>query len=250
MKVVRILTAVFFMSGGLFANADHHMPPPFFPVETFSCSYNEDQDLSDMLATAKKWNKWTNKEFPETGPAAVLTPYLADASEMTSDVFWVNMAPNFEAMGISQDQWVAKGAKLAAEFDEVCTNDGHSMFAAQMVRRDASEGPQSGYIGFESCSLKEGATMQKMLAADAQFRERQAAIGNTGIALRWWPMAGVSQRMEGDFYRVSGIDSMQSLGQNIDRTIANMTGEPDAYDDLVECSGRNVFAWQSVRSAN
>jgi hypothetical protein len=203
-----------------------------------------------MLATAKKWNKWTNKEFPETGPAAVLTPYLADASEMTSDVFWVNMAPNFEAMGISQDQWVAKGAKLAAEFDEVCTNDGHSMFAAQMVRRDASEGPQSGYIGFESCSLKEGATMQKMLAADVQFRERQAAIGNTGIAMRWWPMAGVSQRMEGDFYRVSGIDSMQSLGQNIDRSIANMTGEPDAYDDLVECSGRNVFAWQSVRSAN
>jgi hypothetical protein len=63
-------------------------------------------------------------------------------------------------------------------------------------------------------------------------------------------MAGVSQRMEGDFYRVSGIDSMQSLGQNIDRSIANMTGEPDAYDDLVECSGRNVFAWQSVRSAN
>ena len=49
MKVVRILTAVFFMSGGLFANADHHMPPPFFPVETFSCSYNEDQYLDTPI---------------------------------------------------------------------------------------------------------------------------------------------------------------------------------------------------------
>jgi hypothetical protein len=238
------------MSGALFATADDHIPPPFFPVETYSCSYNEDKGLSDMLATAKKWNKWTNKEIPETGLAAVLTPYLADGRTVSSDVFWVNMSPNFEAMGISQDQWVAKGSKLAAEFDEVCANDGHSMFAAQMVRRQASDGPQNGYIGFESCTLKEGASMQKMLAADAKFREKQASIGNTGVTMRWWPMAGVSPQMEGDFYLVSGVDSMQSLGQNIDRSIANMTGEPDAYDDLIECSGRNIFAWQSVRSPN
>ena len=134
-----------------------------------------------MLATAKKWNKWTNKEIPETGFAAVLTPYLADRSAVSSDVFWVNMAPNFEAMGSAQDQWVAKGSKLAAEFDEVCSNDSHSMFVGQMVRRPAAEGPQSGYIGFESCTLKEGASTQKMLAADAKFVARQASIGNTGM---------------------------------------------------------------------
>ena len=145
---------------------------------------------------------------------------------------------------------LAVGSKLAAEFDEVCSNDSHSMFAGQMVRPPAAEGPQSGYIGFESCTLKEGASTQKMLAADAKFVDRQASIGNTGMTMRWWPMAGVSPQMEGDFYLVSGVDSMQGLGQNIDRSIANMTGEPDPYDDLIECSGRTIFAWQSVRSPN
>jgi hypothetical protein len=248
MRIVKSLGALVLASVALFAAGDDHTPPPFFPIETYSCSYNENKALSDMLTTAKKWNKWTTKEIPETGFAAVLTPYLADRSAVSSDVFWVNMAPNFEAMGSVQDQWVAKGSKLAAEFDEVCRNDSHSMFAGQMVRRPAEEGPQSGYIGFESCSLKEGASMQKMLAADAKYVETQASIGNTGMTMRWWPMAGVSPQMEGDFYLVSGVDSMQSLGQNVDRSIANMTGEPDPYDDLVECSGRTVFAWQSVRS--
>ncbi len=250
MRVVRVFSVLLFLSGTFFATADDHMPPAFFPIETYACSYTEANGLAEMLATAKKWNKWTSKEIPEAGFAAVLTPYLADRSAVSSDVFWVNMAPNFEAMGSVQDQWVAKGSKLAAEFDEICSNDSHSMFAGQMVRRPAADGPQSGYIGFESCTLKEGASTQKMLAADAKFVARQASIGNTGMTMRWWPMAGVSPQMEGDFYLVSGVDSMQSLGQNIDRSIANMTGEPDPYDDLIECSGRTIFAWQSVRSPN
>ena len=92
--------------------------------------------------------------------------------------------------------------------------------------------------------------MQKLLVADKKFRQRQASLGNDSPSIRWWPMAGVSRQMEGDFYLMSGVDSMQSLGKNIDKAIANMTGEPGAYDDLVECSGRNVFSWQSVRSPN
>ena len=119
-----------------------------------------------------------------------------------------------------------------------------------MVKAPTPDGTPTGYIAFESCSLKEGASMQQLLAADEKFRQRQATLGNDSPSMRWWPMAGVSRQMEGDFYLVSGVDSMQKLGQNIDKAIANMTGEPGAYDDLVDCSGRNVFSWQAVRSPN
>ena len=99
MRVARIFSVLLFLSGAFFATADDHMPPAFFPIETYACSYTEANGLAEMLATAKKWNKWTSKEIPEAGFAAVLTPYLADRSAVSSDVFWVNMAPNFEAMG-------------------------------------------------------------------------------------------------------------------------------------------------------
>ena len=232
------------------AVADDHIPPSFFPIETYACSYNEGKGLSDFLKTGAKWSKWVNKNYPSAGFAAVLTPYLANVSEMSSDVFWMNISPTFEAMGSWQDDWVANGSALVEEFDEVCANDSHSMFVGQAVKAPTPNGPTTGYIAFESCSLKEGASMQKLLVADKKFRQRRASLGNDSPSIRWWPMAGVSRQMEGDFYLMSGVDSMQSLGKNIDKAIANMTGEPGAYDDLVECSGRNVFSWQSVRSPN
>ena len=230
--------------------ADDHMPPPFFPIETYSWSYNEGKGLNDFLETAAKWNKWADKNYPAAGFAAVLTPYLANVNEMSSDVFWMNISPTFEAMGSWQDHWVANGSELVEEFDEVCTNNSHSMFLGQAVKAPTPNGTTTGYIAFESCSLKEGASMQQLLAADEKFRQRQASLGNDSPSIRWWPMAGMSRQMEGDFYLMSAVDSMQSLGQNIDKFISNMTIEPGAYDGLVECSGRNVFSWQGIRSPN
>lgn len=230
--------------------ADDHMPPPFFPIETYSCSYNEGKGLNDFLETAAKWNKWADKNYPAEGFAAVLTPYLANVNEMASDVFWMNISPTFEAMGSWQDHWVANGSELVEEFDEICTNNSHSMFLGQAVKAPTPNGTTTGYIAFESCSLKEGASMQQLLAADEKFRQRQASLGNDSPSIQWWPMAGMSRQMEGDFYLMSAVDSMQSLGQNIDKFISNMTGEPGAYDGLVDCSGRNVFSWQGIRSPN
>ena len=127
--------------------ADDHMPPPFFPIETYACSYNEGKGLSDFLETGAKWNKWADKNYPAAGFAAVLTPYLANVNEMSSDVFWMNISATFEAMGSWQDHWVANGSELIEEFDEVCTNDSHSMFFGQMVKAPTTpDGNTPGYI--------------------------------------------------------------------------------------------------------
>ena len=212
MRLREICIAALLTTSATTALADDHTPPPFFPIETYGCSYNESKGLGDFLETGAKWNKWAEKNYPAAGFAAVLTPYLANVNEMSSDVYWMNISPTFEAMGSWQDHWTAQGSELVEEFDEVCSNDSHSMFLGQMVKAPTPDGTPTGYIAFESCSLKEGASMQQLLAADEKFRQRQATLGNNSPGMRWWPMAGVSRQMEGDFYLVSGVDSMQKLG--------------------------------------
>ena len=36
MRVARIFSVLLFMSGAFFATADDHMPPSFFPIETYA----------------------------------------------------------------------------------------------------------------------------------------------------------------------------------------------------------------------
>jgi hypothetical protein len=240
-----LLAALTMLSCTVFAKEQR--PPAFFPIETYGCSYNEGKGLEDFLAVAKAWNKWTNKAIPQSGMAVVLSPYLTTANEIESDVYWMNISPTFETMGLTQDEWLAKGSKMMGKFDEVCSNDSHRMFFGQGVQMSA-DAPASGMVGFEQCTLKEGASLQKLLAADVKFRAMQDKMKATGANMRWWPMAGVSQQMTADFMNVTGIDSMQSLGKNIDKFMANMDGQAGPYDALVDCTSGNVFTFLTVRA--
>ena len=45
------------------AIADDHAPS-IGGIETYSCKFNEGNDLDDVLSVAKKWNKFASKNFP------------------------------------------------------------------------------------------------------------------------------------------------------------------------------------------
>ena len=44
------------------AIADDHAPS-IGGIETYSCKFNEGNDLNDVLSVAKKWNKFASKNF-------------------------------------------------------------------------------------------------------------------------------------------------------------------------------------------
>ena len=131
---MRIIILCILLSFGAFVSAHDHAPSPFMPLEIVGCSYNEGMGLEDLLAVGKKWSKWADKEIPEAGFAAVLTPYIFDRRTHASDVYWMNMMTGFERMGGAMDDWVAIGAKLQAKFDEVCSGKNHTLFIGQGIQ--------------------------------------------------------------------------------------------------------------------
>ena len=96
--ILLLLSSLFFTSS--MVSADHHAPSPFMPVEIYGCSYKEGKGLDDFLAVGKKWSKWADKVIPDSGFAAVLTPYLYDSRNHVSDVYWMNISSGFLQAGI------------------------------------------------------------------------------------------------------------------------------------------------------
>ena len=192
---MRITILCILLSFSAFVAADDHAPSPFMPVEIFGCSYTEGKGLDDLLAVGKKWSKWADREMPEAGFAAVLTPYIFDRRNHASDVYWMNMMPGFERMGGAMDDWVAKGAKLQAQFDEVCSDNNHTLFIGQGIQRPKDQVTTAGTYVMQMCTSKEDMTPEKMFAADAQMREgNKKKMGSRNGMMRWFPFSGMAQR--------------------------------------------------------
>ncbi len=243
---MRITILCILLSFSAFVAADDHAPSPFMPVEIFGCSYNEGKGLDDLLAVGKKWSKWADKEMPEAGFAAVLTPYIFDRRNHASDVYWMNMMPGFERMGGAMDDWVAKGAKLQAQFDEVCSGNNHTLFIGQGIQRP-KEGTRLGIMSIQMCTSKEDMSPEKMFAADAQMRAQQEKMGVEGGMMRWFPFSGMSREFDFDFMMIRVASSMKQIGQNMDTFMKNMGSMSSPYESIQECASGEMFAITPVR---
>lgn len=229
-----------------FGFADNHAPS-IFGIETYACNYNEGKDINDLLGVSKKWNRFASKNFSMPYQGYVLTPYYRNA-DSGYDVYWVGMSPSFEAQGTTQDEMLTKGESINSEFLEVISCDAQGQWGAMMVMNAGDSVPENGTVSFESCTMKEGATMEKMMAADAKMNAFAQKIGMTGSMLRWFPLGGQSNSVSGSFMQVSSNESLAERGKNYDRAVKNGAVQVNAslYGDLVDCQNGGTSLYVSV----
>lgn len=215
--------------------ADDHAPS-IFGIETYACNYNEGKTLEDLLDVSKKWDKFASENFSMPYQGYVLTPYYRSADSQY-EVYWVGVSPSFEAQGTTQGEMLTKGAKLSAEFLEVLDCEGQGQWGAMTVMSGGESVPEQGTVSFQSCTMKEGASMEKMMVADAKMTALAQKIGITGGMLRWFPLGGQNNSFTADYLQVTSNSSLAERGKNYDRAIKN--GMPQLvdsfYGELVQC---------------
>jgi len=242
MKKISIVLSFVLLS--LTAFADHHAPN-IGGIETYACNFNEGSGLQDVLAAAKKWNKFASKNFSQPYQAYVLTPYYRNAQDQQHDFYWVGVSPSFEAQGTVQDEMRNKGGKFQAAFDEVSNCDGQAQWAMMRVSSSEATPSAEGTVSFEACTMFEGATQEKMMAADKKMNAFMSEAGVTGNMLRWFPISGQSRAFDIDFYQVTGNSSLTERGKNFDRAVkaGGLQMRNALYGDLVECkaSGTSLY---------
>lgn len=243
-KVLTVLCLSLMSATGI---ADHHAPS-IGGIETYACNYNEGNGLDDVLSAAKKWNKFAGKNFSMPYQGYVLTPYYRNAQDQQHDFYWIGVSPSFEAQGTTQDEMLAKGARFQAAFDEVSNCDGQAQWAMMPVKTSEGGPSAEGAVSFEACTMLEGATLAKMMAADVKMNAFMSKEGVTGNMMRWFPLSGQSSSFTADFYQVTGNNSLTERGKNFDRAVKSggLQLRNALYGELVKCRGTGTSLYVSV----
>ena len=154
------------------------------PVEIYTCNYAEGMGPDDLDAVIAKWNAWADERGMNDYSAWTLTPFYA-GPDQDFDVIWMGVTDTGQAMGAAQDDWLANGGALQAEFDRVTPCNAHGLFAAvQFKEPPEREDPSSIVVSFRDCNIADGKSfgddVAPAIAAWAEFR-----TGQGSTAGRW-----------------------------------------------------------------
>ena len=114
--------------------ADEHEQegPGIYPVEAYTCKYNEGKGPADLDKVVADWNQWMDEQDANNYFAMTMTPNYFGGE--TFDVGWLGSAPTAAELGAGADNWRANGGKLAAAFASVLSCDWRWSWTVKPIR--------------------------------------------------------------------------------------------------------------------
>lgn len=220
------------------------------PVHIYTCSYRDGQGPAELESVIDRWTKYADDNRIENYAAWTLTPYYF-TSEQAFDVIWLGAYADGNAMGKSEDTWLASGAELRAAIDQVVDCDAHVALASAMYKAPADGAtPQSGLLTFSDCSLNEGYTYEDIKAAEVKWAAHLERTGSKSGYWHWFPMFGGGDA-DFDYKLVTAYSNFAEIGADFER-FANGGGREvsrETFGEIDECDDARVYVLQNRRMA-
>ncbi len=218
------------------------------PVETYACKYNEGMGPADLDAAVAKWNAWADDHGLNDYSAWTLTKFYY-GPDQEFDVLWLGVSQTSQGMGAAQDDYLASGTSIAAEFEKALTCDGHGQFAALNFKEppDTEDPPSSVFISFSDCNIADGKDfgddIAPAISAWADFRTEQGSAAGHWI---FFPVYGGGGE-EFDFKYVTGHRTLEAQGIDWDNYDPDKISE--IFADMLDCDSTRVYLAQNRRRA-
>jgi len=221
---------------------------PAVPVEIYACTYNEGMGPADLDAVTAKWNAWADGQGLNDYTAWTLTKFYS-GPEQEFDYLWLGVSPTAKALGAAQDDWLANGGAVAAEFEKLGPCDGHSNFASVNFKQppDNDDPPDNVVISFSDCNIAEGKNfaddVAPAIAAWAEFRTGQGSEAGHWVLFPAYGGGGE----EFDFKYVAAWRTHEEQGIDYDSWDADKNSE--LFDGVLDCDSSRVYNATNRRRA-
>jgi len=161
------------------------------PVEIYTCNYADGKGPADLDKVVANWSKWADDQETNNYSAWTMTPFYS-SPEQEFDVIWMGVTETGQEMGAAQDDWLANGGDVAAEFDSVSPCNAHSMFAAVQIKDPPDrEDPSSVVISFSDCTIGDGHSFSEaVMPALQSWSEFRSGHGSTAGMWVFFPVYG------------------------------------------------------------
>lgn len=250
---------VFFalVSGGLFGFcgvtlADSHEGgemDPATPVEMYACNLNEGKTRADWDAAAAEWNQWADEQDETDYSAWTLAPFYMSANQ-DFDVVWLGGSGSGAAMGRAQDEWLAKGSKVAETFAATATCHTHAAYAVlQFKKPPKRDNPSNIAVSFSDCNLADGVSFGDIAGGLGEWATYREGHGSTAGIWVFFPAYGGGGE-EFDFKFVTAHQNMEDVGKDFDeysKTGWQKAGE--LFEGKVSCDSARVYMASNIRMA-
>lgn len=189
--------------------------PTIFPVETWTCNYNDGQGPADLDKVIEGWNDYMDESGADNYFAMTLTPNYFGGE--TFHVGWLGTAPTAAELGAGADAWAANGGKHAEGFARVLTCDSHSNFATMQIKEppERASTEETPVLTFANCSAVEGKTMEDVFTAMDAWTAYTIENGYRNAEWVMFPAYGVDD-VDYDFKLVNGYDNHEEMGKDYD----------------------------------
>jgi len=220
------------------------------PVELYACKYNEGKGPSDLAAVNKKWNAWADKRDLTDYSAWTLVPFYS-SPEQEFDFLWLGVTPSAKAMGRGQDEWLAEGGKIGAEYEEVGPCNTHVGFAAVEFKAPPERDNSSNIIiSFSDCNMSDGVNFgDDIEPALGEWAEYRSGHGSTAGIWVFFPVYGGGAE-EFDFKYISAYQNYEDQGADWDQYSAEGRFKArELFGGKVSCDSSRVYNATNVRRA-
>lgn len=217
------------------------------PVEIFTCNYTEGHGPADLDEVTAKWNAWADGQGLNDYNAWTLTKfYSGDSQEF--DFVWLGVSSTAQALGAAQDDWLANGGEVGAEFERISTCGSHSNFASLQFKEPGErEDMSTSVVAFSDCNIEEGKSFADDVApAIAAWAEHRTAQGSKAGHYVLFPVYGGGGEAF-DFKYVSTHASHEEQGVDYDSYDADKARE--LFSGVLECDSSRVYNSTNRRRA-
>lgn len=254
MKRILMAVTTALLAAGLAATtaiADQHESMTAVPVELFACSYADGKTAKDLDRVIDNFNKWADGVGMDDYTAWTLVPYYA-GPEQEFDLLWLGHSPKAANLGKRQDQWLATGGKVQAEFDSVIPCDAHVNFASLTFKAPAEQDdpPDNVVISFSDCNMADGMDFGDDIApALEEWATYRGEHGSTGGMWVMFPAFGGGDE-DFDFKFITGHRTLEEQGKDWDQYAeAGWAKAAELFDGKLDCDSSRVYLAQNRRRA-
>jgi len=230
------------------AQDEEEAPDSAVPVEIYACNYNEGMGPADLDAVTAKWNAWADERGLNDYTAWTLTKFYS-GPEQEFDYLWLGVSSDAKSLGRAQDDWLATGGAVAAEFEKVGPCDAHGNFAALNFKPPPErEDPRSNIVlSFSDCNIAHGKNFGDDVApAIRAWTEYRTGTGSEAGHWVLFPVYGGGGE-EFDFKWVVAHQNLEAQGADWDQYNVELATE--LFDGVLDCDSSRVYNATNRRRA-
>ncbi len=230
-------------------------PPTFAPVEIIGCTFDEGNDMDDLMPVIDDWNEWADEAGIDGYTAIISVPFFRNA-QFPYDFLWVGIFSDSTALGSVLHQWVNQSGDLPEQFSEVVDCPSRTGFSSVTLKAAGGEGDgvEDGgkfILEFTNCTVQEGRTGPEAADGIRGWIEYLTDNGSNSSHSLLLPGPGEAADADYSFKWLRGYSSYISLGREYELSINNggIGRRNELFGPLMTCDSSRIYYSSFVRES-